>query len=493
MNKIQYDNAGQELTQIIEIERLKLEASINSEIAIILRMADSPLIQWHFLNPDDERMKQMALAEIAGYQKSLEHSAIFWVNDKDKKFFFNDGYAYTVDTENPSNYWYSMTMNQSEKYNFNINFNPDLNVTNIWINTAVYDNRHKPLGIVGAGVNLTDFINGIYKDYNGDAELYFFNSAGEITGANNISLAANKAKITEALGQIGEKLISMTKRLKDEEIKYTWIKDNKEIAAIGFIPVLDWHITAVLPFTNTAFLHTGMTVLFSIMMTVIFAVFVFFNIFIFVILEPLNQVVRTINQTFADWDLKPQEGEHHKDEVGTFREFFHLTIIDQLTGIYNRRYLDGNLKKIIKLHSRTRGSLSVLMIDIDYFKKYNDAYGHDAGDSCLTAVASALSQCITRDDDFIARYGGEEFTVVLPNTDDKGAHLIADKMLEKMREIKIPHKASDIADYVTVSIGGTTGIINLLQHGGDYIKAADEALYESKKNGRNRYAFLKTP
>jgi len=168
-----------------------------------------------------------------------------------------------------------------------------------------------------------------------------------------------------------------------------------------------------------------------------------------------------------------------------------LTIIDQVTGIYNRRYLDGSLKKILKLHSRTGGSLSVLMIDIDYFKKYNDAYGHDAGDDCLSIVAVALSQCVIRNEDFVARYGGEEFTVVLPNTDENGARMVAEKILEKMREYNIPHKTSDIAEFVTVSIGGTTGIINHLQNGSDYIKTADKALYESKKNGRNKYTFLK--
>jgi len=132
------------------------------------------------------------------------------------------------------------------------------------------------------------------------------------------------------------------------------------------------------------------------------------------------------------------------------------------------------------------------MIDIDYFKKYNDTYGHDAGDNCLKTVASNLSECVIREEDFIARYGGEEFVVVLPNTDENGACLIAEKMLEKIRECNILHKTSDTAGYVTVSIGGTTGIINHLQNGSDYIKAADKVLYESKKNGRNRYTFLKT-
>jgi diguanylate cyclase (GGDEF)-like protein len=148
-------------------------------------------------------------------------------------------------------------------------------------------------------------------------------------------------------------------------------------------------------------------------------------------MESLNRMVKIINQTFADRDLKAQESEQYKDEIGTLGDYLHLTIIDQLTGIYNRRYLDGSLKKIIKRHSRTASSLSVLMIDIDYFKKYNDAYGHNAGDDCLKTVVSALSQCVIRDEDFIARYGGEEFAAVLPNTDKNGAQLVAEKMLEK--------------------------------------------------------------
>jgi len=490
MNKIQYDNAGQKLAQIIEVERLKLEASINSEIAITLRMADSPLILWYFLNPQDEEMKQITLGEIAGYRKALKGD-VFWCGDIDKEFYFNGEHHYTVDIENPDNYWYKMTLYETEKYNFNINYNAEIQRTMLWINAPVFDNNQKPAGMVGTGINLSDFINAIYQDYSEDEELYFFNAAGEITGARDIDLVSEKINITSVLGQTGNKIMDNVKLLKNGEIKYFKTTDRKGIAAYSSIPALDWHIAVLHPFTIEESLQTDMAVLFGVMMIVILSVFVFFNIFIVVILEPLNQVVKTINQTFADWDLKPQEGGHQKDEVGTFREFFHLTIIDQVTGIYNRRYLDGSLKKIIKLHSRTGGSLSVLMIDIDYFKKYNDTYGHDAGDDCLRIVASILSECVIREEDFIARYGGEEFTAVLPNTDENGARLVAEKILEKMREINIPHKSSDISSYVTVSIGGTTGIINHLQHGSDYIKAADKALYESKRNGRNRYTFLK--
>jgi len=488
MNQILNKNAGYELSRIVEIERLKLEASMNGEIAIVLRLADSPLLHQYFLNPENETIKQLALVEIDGYRKAFSSNSVFWVNDIDKKFFLNDSYVYTLDIESPDNYWYSLTLNNTEKYNFNINYNPDLNVTNLWINAPVFNDQHKPIGILGTSINITNFINTIYQNYRNESELYLFNTMGEITGAHDVGLVENKINITKALGQTGDDILACAKGLKTREVKHFLTK--RQIIAVGSIQTLDWYITVIRHFSLGDSLQNGMTVLFAVIMAVIFLIFLIFNLFIIGMLEPLNQMVRTIIQTLSDWDLKHQEGEYNNDEIGTLGEFFHLTIIDQLTGIYNRRYLDGTIKKIIKSNSRNSGSLSVLMIDVDYFKKYNDVYGHDAGDDCLKTVATALSQCIIREGDFVARYGGEEFAVVLPNTDENGLRVIAEKMLEKIRECNIRHEKSDVANHVTISIGGTTGVVNHLQHGSDYIKAADKALYESKKGGRNRYTFI---
>jgi diguanylate cyclase (GGDEF)-like protein len=163
---------------------------------------------------------------------------------------------------------------------------------------------------------------------------------------------------------------------------------------------------------------------------------------------------------------------------------------DALTGIYNRRFMDERLQQIVKSLSRSGGMLSVLMIDIDFFKKYNDTYGHSMGDNCLGTVAGALKNTVTRGDDFTARYGGEEFAVVLPNTDESGAREVAGKLLENVRACEIPHEQNTAASCVTISIGVTTGAVNYPRNGDDYIKRADEALYMSKQNGRNRYTFL---
>jgi diguanylate cyclase (GGDEF)-like protein/PAS domain S-box-containing protein len=163
---------------------------------------------------------------------------------------------------------------------------------------------------------------------------------------------------------------------------------------------------------------------------------------------------------------------------------------DSLTGIHNRRYFDENLDRLIKSFSRLGGTLSLMMIDIDYFKKYNDTYGHTEGDTCLKSVSELLSNSITRGNDFVARYGGEEFAVVLPSTDEKGVQLIAEKIIENVAQSRIEHSQSDVAPYVTISIGAVTGKVGPSHTSEYFIKKADNALYKSKQDGRNRYTLV---
>lgn len=163
---------------------------------------------------------------------------------------------------------------------------------------------------------------------------------------------------------------------------------------------------------------------------------------------------------------------------------------DALTGIYNRRYFNEKFEHTIKTLSRSSGILSLMMIDIDFFKKYNDTYGHSEGDNCLIKIAAALSENMAREGDFVARYGGEEFVIVLPNTGESGARFLADKLLESIRKLDILHENSDAANFVTISIGVTTGRVEYTQKAVDYVNAADKALYTSKQSGRNQYTFI---
>lgn len=164
---------------------------------------------------------------------------------------------------------------------------------------------------------------------------------------------------------------------------------------------------------------------------------------------------------------------------------------DTLTGIHSRRYMNETMEKRVVSLASSGGVLSVMMIDIDYFKYYNDTYGHSAGDDCLKAVAGALAGCVTGDDGFVARYGGEEFVAVLPLIDEAGAAAVAQEMLETVSKLGILHEKNEAADHVTISIGGTSSSARADCNFMDYIRKADEALYKSKQNGRNRYTYIK--
>jgi len=162
---------------------------------------------------------------------------------------------------------------------------------------------------------------------------------------------------------------------------------------------------------------------------------------------------------------------------------------DFLTGISNRRKFFEFYELEWRRSVRNNRSISVILIDIDFFKLYNDTYGHQAGDECLKKVANVLEHTINRPGDLIARYGGEEFIVVLSETSSKGATDVAEKLRKNVEDISIVHKASKVSEYVTISLGYSTTIPIKDTDSATLINAGDTALYRSKKDGRNRATF----
>lgn len=164
-----------------------------------------------------------------------------------------------------------------------------------------------------------------------------------------------------------------------------------------------------------------------------------------------------------------------------------LSVLDGLTGLANRRHFDEILQQEWKRAMRDETNISVILLDIDFFKRYNDNYGHQGGDDCLRAVSSALSKAIHRPGDFIARYGGEEFVAILPETDINGAVKIAEIMRANVEEANIPHAFSDATDHVTISLGVASVTPGSEQLPQELIEQADQALYRAKEKGRNQY------
>ncbi len=163
---------------------------------------------------------------------------------------------------------------------------------------------------------------------------------------------------------------------------------------------------------------------------------------------------------------------------------------DALTGLANRRYLDEVVKKEWDRSMRYRTPVTVMMIDIDYFKNYNDALGHPEGDRCLKKIAETIGGICARSGDLAARYGGEEFLMLFAMTNQVQADKHAERLLQLVRDLEIPHPSSPVSKHVTVSVGVASTIPQLHQQYTDFIKSADHALYQAKSSGRNCYVVI---
>lgn len=225
------------------------------------------------------------------------------------------------------------------------------------------------------------------------------------------------------------------------------------------------------------------------------------------VLAPLDKINRKIRKIDMEKDCSVVMDVNRDDEFGflgksinTFlntirlntqelenanKELKYLSMHDSLTGIANRRFFDQMLISEWGNHKRLNCSLSIIMCDIDYFKKYNDTYGHQAGDECIVSVADIIKGSLKRTTDILARYGGEEFIILMPDTDLSGARRVADKIRIELEEWNIEHTGSCEYNRLTMSFGVASTSINIKGDYSDLVNQADIALYKSKENGRN--------
>ncbi|MBF0328321.1 MAG: diguanylate cyclase [Nitrospirae bacterium] len=213
------------------------------------------------------------------------------------------------------------------------------------------------------------------------------------------------------------------------------------------------------------------------------------------IMKPINKFelisrIRSVIRLKLEMD-KRKEREHELMEVSRQLEdvnriLMRISSEDGLTGLQNRRFFDEHFDIEWKRAVRESSNISLIMIDVDYFKAYNDRYGHLAGDDCLKLVASVLKGLVKRPGDFIARYGGEEFVVVLPSTEAAGALKVAEEMRQAVESIGIVHEGSSVSPNVTISLGVAYAEPLTDNIPESIIAAADRALYKAKSAGRNR-------
>ncbi len=206
----------------------------------------------------------------------------------------------------------------------------------------------------------------------------------------------------------------------------------------------------------------------------------------------LRVLVNSITQKSRDLEVILQAITEHSDQLdlqwlNRYVETENAANTDALTGLANRRVFDQSIVQEWARARRNQQPLALIVCDIDFFKKYNDNYGHQQGDYCLRQVALALKGAVQRVEDLVARYGGEEFIVLLPNTDLAGALEIAQHIAKRLHEANIPHEYSAISDRITISMG-VCAMIPSDSDNSRLFATADHLLYQAKNDGRNRIA-----
>ncbi|MDR2717486.1 MAG: response regulator [Treponema sp.] len=274
----------QQLSIASETMRLRLATTVNSELALVLKMADTPVIRQYFMNPSDPVLKSLADTELTLYQNHFENKTVFWVSDVDKIFYTTGNAPYIINPDDPASYWYKLTLYETEKFNFNINYNPDLDQINLWVNVPVFveaETGKKPIGMLGIGINLTDFSNFVassYQEFDKNITPYMFNKYHEITSAVDYDLVENKVRLDELLGETGKELIRAAHALSEGESR-SFIYDKK-IYLVNSIPAMEWYLAVSYPVPGLLALNRAMNIEFFSMLFLILFLFIVINIFI---------------------------------------------------------------------------------------------------------------------------------------------------------------------------------------------------------------------
>jgi methyl-accepting chemotaxis protein len=386
MGQIVRVSAAADLSRLVETRRLSLEGQVSREIALAMKMADSPLLRRYFLAPGNRELEALAFAEIAGYRAAFTGNNVFWINDADKRYYFGDEYVYTLDPADPDSDWYNWTLNQAEPYNFNVNYDVGLKKTMLWINAKVHEYGQagggRVIGIAGTGIDLTDFINALFGGEDiGDpsVELYLFNGQGEITGARDSALMEGKETIARRWGEDGAEVEAAAKALRPGEVR-TFYQGTAEYA-VARLPQLNWYIAATRPIHLGLIFQSPLALLFILILLVILTLFAIINAFIFRLVKPLNRNIATLAEIAETWNLTKRIEAAGNDEIGSLAEILNLTFekIRSLVTVIRDKVQDLSATgtELAEQMDGTAGSVTQIAATIRHMKEQT---GNQAGE-----------------------------------------------------------------------------------------------------------------
>ena len=273
----------QQLAIASETIKLRLATTVSSELSLVLKMADTELIRQFFLSPKNTELKTLVEDEFEIYRRHFNNKIIFWISDVDKIFYATGSEPYYLDPDLEENYWYNLTMYQTEKYNFNINYNDNLHQINLWVNVPVTidtENGKKTIGMLGTGINLTvfsEFVAYSFREFDSNISVYIFNKFSEITTAMDYDLVHNKVRLDDHLGEPGAEAIRAAFSLPPGG-KRAFIFD-RSMYLVSSIPEMEWYLVVNYPMSDILALNHAMNIVFFSMLFIVLLMFIIMNIF----------------------------------------------------------------------------------------------------------------------------------------------------------------------------------------------------------------------
>lgn len=492
-----------------------LETYLNKEIGVLGSSVHSQAIREWASDEKDSAKKEAAFNEMKSMLNIMYSDNVYFVTyqsgneyslDSSTTFDEFESHA-SISRDNAKDAWVYELLASRHDYNLNVDTDKKLQRTRVWLNYKIIDNM-EVVGIICTGMEISRLMEQILigQHESMHSQVYVINEHGTVLmnsaliGQEDILVYGEGRSIfdevtdRDLISELNVHLIGIRGyfgEMRTESTIVPLMTGTHGYATITPIGTTNW--TLVMLYDSSALFGTERLLPLFIIIAVLLILFAYISNRITgaLIFKPIGSLVASLHE-MRENSQADVYGMERGDEIGllsnAIAEYFIEGHHDALTGLYNRRYIEEEMGMIINTLQRSGGGmLSVLMMDIDFFKRYNDTYGHPEGDKCLIAVAKAISGAITRIGDFAARYGGEEFLVVLPNTDAAGAKLVAERLIENVRTLGIPHKHNNAAPYVTMSVGGVSADTTKLSKFEDFVSQADDALYISKNSGRNRY------
>jgi diguanylate cyclase (GGDEF)-like protein len=521
-------DASEKLARFYSIEAVgRFNLHVNQELALVRDISRSTTVIDWFTDEENPAKRAAAYREIMNYVGMLNSSNVYFgINKSLNEYSINNKTTFAeflpFDRINPADTyddWYYNCIKSIHEHIFNIGVNKMTKIPHFGINYKVMEGNN-PVGVVCSGLSFEEMIDCLFSQYNNKNVMgYIIDKNGYIQmdsipsdfrfdekerPGNNIRVICPEPVFVSALDKYLNNIndyfdmFSQAEVIKLEKNYYLYV-------SIAPITGTDWSIVTF--FNNHAlysikkFIPLLIIVLSAFLLyTLVSSIFMHWLVF-----RPVNHLTKSlsasnfyIGEIFGcDRDdeigILAQTIQRMRDRLSTYnaellraaRERERLIRIDQLTDIPNRRNFDERLPLEWGRAIRTKTPISILILDLDYFKDYNDAYGHLQGDKALQVIAKIFTQELKRSSDLVARWGGEEFAILLANTDFNGAHDVGERIRQKIENLQIVLADGSVSK-LTVSIGINSLIpttSNVLE---EFIHHADMALYTAKREGRNR-------